>query len=336
MADNAPATSLSVQDAIQQASLLDAPPPEAEQVVDEAAQADEVIESDVPETEEAEAEEIEAEADEDEDTQQTDEEESDEDELEQQPEVFTVKVDGEEIEVTLDEALSGYQRQSAFTKGMQKNAEDRKAIEAERATMEQERSAYQQGLQQLNQYLQSQTAEPDWDRLRLELPAEEYARQYTDHQRMKETQRQVQAEEQRVAEQTRIDHERAMQQHMTQQAEVMKELIPAWQNEDTRNAEREKVIQFAKSTLGFTQEEIAQASDARAVRMLYDSWQLSQIKDQAKTAKKRVRKAPKAAKAGTPKGKGEVRSRRNQAERQRFNGNRTVKGAVEYLLNTQS
>ena len=335
MADNAPATSLSVMDAVKQASLLDAPPPEAEQVVDEAAQSDEeILESEVPETEETEGEE--PEVDEDEDTLEVDEEETDEDEEDQQPEMFTVKVDGEEIEVTLDEALSGYQRQSAFTKGMQKNAEDRKAIESEKLEMQKERSAYQQGLQRVHQFLQSQTAEPDWDSLRLELPADEYARRYTDHQRNKETQRQIEAENERLNKQALKEQEDAMRNHMSQQAEVMKELIPAWRTDEPRNAEREKVIKYAKDVLNFTQEEIAQASDARAIRMLYDSWQLSQIKDQGKIAKKRVRKAPKAAKAGTPKGKGEVRSRKVQAERQRFDNNRSIKGAVDYLLNTSS
>lgn len=49
---------------------------------------------------------------------------------EQQPpsETYTVKVDGEEVHVTLDEALAGYQRQSHFTKATQELASERERL----------------------------------------------------------------------------------------------------------------------------------------------------------------------------------------------------------------
>lgn len=45
--------------------------------------------------------------------------------------VYVVKVDGEELEVTLDELKSGYSRQAHFTRSMQALKEDREAFEAE-------------------------------------------------------------------------------------------------------------------------------------------------------------------------------------------------------------
>jgi hypothetical protein len=65
--------------------------------------------------------------------------ESDEDEDEDEPdddnpvleETFTVKVDGEEVEVTVREALEGYQRREDYTRKTQELAEARKAFEGE-------------------------------------------------------------------------------------------------------------------------------------------------------------------------------------------------------------
>ncbi len=43
-------------------------------------------------------------------------------------ELYTITVDGEELEVTLDEALNGYQRQQAFTRKTQELAQERESL----------------------------------------------------------------------------------------------------------------------------------------------------------------------------------------------------------------
>lgn len=335
MADNPEGTSnLSIADAMQ---ILTTPPPEAETVEEEAQQEppveedEEVTESD--EVEETEVEEAEEEAAEDDDVIDEDDAEDDDQE---QPEMVSVTVDGETYEVTLEEAAKGYQRQAAFTKGMQKNAEDRKALEAERAQAAQERDAYQQGLQQVLQYLDQNDADPDWDTLREQLPAEEYARRYTDHQRLQQRKREIESENQRIAQEQQAEQQEMMRQHLSQQADLMFEKIPQWRDDTVRQSERPELIEFAKREFGYTQEEIDAASDHRAIKALYDSWQLSKISDQAKTAKKKVRKAPKMAKSGTPRSKKEVQASTRRKQRAQFNQAPSIANAVDYLLKTQT
>ena len=61
-----------------------------------------------------------------------------EEEVEEQPKpLYKAKVDGEEIEVDIDELINGYQRIADYTKKSQALAEQRKAIEAERIHLEQ-------------------------------------------------------------------------------------------------------------------------------------------------------------------------------------------------------
>jgi hypothetical protein len=313
------------------------PPPEVETVEDEAQQEPEIVEDDEVqdsiEEDDAEAEEAEAEDDDIEDVIDDEEVEDSEDE---QPELVSVTVDGETYEVTLEEAAKGYQRQSAFTKRMQELATERKEFEAEKQQTLQNRDAYAQGLQQIDQLLAQQTQEPDWDSLRLELPAEEYARRFTDHQRAKEQRQNIQAEQQRIAREQQIEQRDLMKQHLNSQAELMLDKIPQWRDENVRQTERQELIKFAKAEYGYTDEEIANASDHRAIKQLYDSWQFSKVSDKAKTAKKRVRKAPKMAKAGTPRSKSEVQAHTRQKQRAQFDKQPSIKNAVDYLLKTQT
>ncbi len=54
---------------------------------------------------------------------------------------YTVKVDGEEQEVTLDELVRGYQRNADYTRKTMKVAEERRELGTLRAQAEQQRDA---------------------------------------------------------------------------------------------------------------------------------------------------------------------------------------------------
>lgn len=343
MADNStPETStpdsLSFNDAV--ATLLSDPPPAENQSEQDAAesQEDQTLEAQPSESDdiEAEAETDEVEADEDDVEYEDDEDdaldEDDQEDDQEQPETFSVKIDGEVVEVTLEEALAGYQRQGAFTKRMQELAEQRKAVESETQQTRQLRDQYAQGLDLLNNHLQSMTAqEPDWDRLYNELDAKEYARAIQLHNERKQNIESVNAERSMIAKQQQAESQAAFQQHLVSEKERMLDAIPAWRDETTMASERAAVVEYAKS-LGYTPEEIQVASDHRAVKALYDSWRLSKLNKQTDAAKKKVRKAPKMAKAGTPRTKGEGQSRRKRQLTNRLNQERSINAAVDLLL----
>jgi hypothetical protein len=267
-------------------------------------------------------------ADDDEEDAFDDDDRDDDDE----PQTVTARIDGEEVEITIEEAVAGYQRQSAFTKRMQQLASERKAFEAEAAQTKQMRDAYAQGLTELSEQLQSMQAdEPDWDRAYDELDAKEYARLVQVYNQRKEHSALVEQERQRIAQEQNMEHQQLWQRHLKNEGERMIEVIPAWADNAVRDSERKQVIQYAQ-TLGYTAQEISQASDHRAVKALYDSWKLSQINQSAGVAKKKVRKAPKMAKAGTPRAKGESQTRRKKQLANRLDTERSVNAAVELLL----
>lgn len=313
-------------------SLL-ATPPEEDKVSD--GRLGEEAEAEAPtleaEAETEEAEEVEYVEDDEEGEYDTDEVE--EEEEVEQPDVYTVKVDGEEYEVTQDELLNGYQRQQAYTKRSQELAEQRKAFEAEAAQVAQMRDAYAQQLEQLSQQLnQVNEQEPDWAALAKEYSAEDLIVYKAQLDQQKEYAKQVEAEKQVIAQQQAQEQQAQMQQHLASQREEMLNRIPQWRDEDIRTSEREQVIKYAQQSVGFSPQEIANASDARAIELLYKAWQWDNLQQKKPAAKKKASKAPKMAKAGQPKTKAQVASRSRQRSLKRLNNERSVDAAVNYLM----
>jgi hypothetical protein len=332
MSNNSQETgSLSINEAMN--SLL-ATPPEEDKV--SYGRLGEEAEAEAPaleaEAETEEAEEVEYVEDDEEGEYDTDEVE--EEEEVEQPDIYTVKVDGEEYEVTQDELLNGYQRQQAYTKRSQELAEQRKAFEAEAQQVAQMRDAYAQQLEQLSQYNQQtlSDAEPDWDALSKEYSAEELFLYKTKLDQQKEQARQVEAERQVIAQQQAQEQQAQMQQHLAAQREEMLNRIPQWRDEDKRTSEREQVIKYAQQSVGFSPQEIANASDARAIELLYKAWQWDNLQSKKPAAKKKASKAPKMAKAGQPKTKAQVASRQRQKSLSKLNNERSVDAAVNYLM----
>lgn len=335
---NQESSSLSIQDA---AGMLLQSQTEATET-QEASQPDEAI------TEQEQVMPSEAESDEDGDYEPSEDEaegeeeaidEADQGDYEEQ-DVYTVNVAGEEVDVTLEEALKGYQREADYTRKTQQLAEQRKELDSEKTGFEQTRAetaqlrdAYAQSLQQLGQNLQQGLGqEPDWDRAYEQLDGKEYARLVQDWQTRKDNLQKVQIEQARVSKEQARETQEMMQTHLSQQSNLMMEKLPQWKDEAVRNTERKDLIHYAK-TLGYTDDEIANAADHRAIVALYHSWQLSKLNASTPEAKKKVRRAPKMAKSGVPRSKNEVASRRKEKLQAKHAAEGTIASAVDLLLN---
>jgi len=261
----------------------------------------------------------------------------DDEEVDEEPTetLYTVKVDGKEVEVNLEEALKGYQRQEAFTKRSMELAEQRKAFAAEAAETKQLRDAYAQQLELLQTQLQQTnlTEEPDWAALKNEgYSTDDIFFAKTEFDKQQKQVQQVAAERQKIAQQQAQEHEAHLKQHLTNQRVEMLERIPEWRNDETREFERKEVIKYAQKRVGFSEEEISSASDARAIELLYKAWKWDNLMEKKPTTKKRTRQAPKMAKAGQPATKREVANRSKRKAREQFEKAGTVDAAVQLLM----
>ena len=291
--------------------------PEEEAQVSETTEQEEVLEEDI--------------SDEGEEVEDTTDQEDDGEEVEEEVQLYKVKIDGEEAEVTLEEALSGYQRERTFHKRMNEVSQKSKAIEAESAETKRLRDEYAKGLQQLEQALQ--VPEPNWEELRRTKTNEEFASIHAEYQIQQNNLAKVQQQQQAIMSQQQAEVQAQYQNHLKTEFDTMLDKIPTWRDEKVREAERSKVISYAKSHMGYTDDEIAQASDHRAIVTLRKAMLYDELMGGKTQAKKKVKTAPKMVKAGSPKTKSEVVSKRNQDMMKRFNNNSTVESAVELLLN---
>jgi hypothetical protein len=205
------------------------------------------------------------ETEQEEETEEPQVEEVEEDAEVEEPKVrrLRVKLDGQETELPEDEVVAGYQRQADYTRKTQEVAEQRKAVEQERQAAAQERAVYAQRLQQLAQELAPPAV--NWEALKDDPFAfndaltKEWARQ------QKATQ--VRAELERVHQQQMHEEHQARARQLAEGAERLAKLIPEYADDAKRPAVQAAIRNYAQS-IGFSAEELAEASDHRAVVVL--------------------------------------------------------------------
>ena len=165
---------------------------------------------------ESETQEVQQEAQEQDETEQI-EEQSEEQE---KPSTFRVKAAGEEREVTLDELIEGYQLGADYTKKTQSLSEQRKAVEAERAKIQEAtklRDQYAQRLQMMEQFLQQQTKGENLEALKESDPIG-YAVKVAELQQRKEQMAVLKAEQDRIAQQQQSEHAERLKSHIAEES----------------------------------------------------------------------------------------------------------------------
>ncbi len=215
---------------------------------------------------------------------------------EAKPEIFTVKVDGKEIEVTLDELQKGYSRTQDYTRKTQQVAEARKAAEAELQAVRAEREQYAQLLTALSEQVKT-AAEPqiDWDRLYQEDPIE-YVRQREVMRENREKAAAIQAEQARLAEIAQKEQMEQMKTLKAKESEALLEALPTWKDPEKAKAEKAMLVEFGQK-MGFTPQELGNIYDHRVVLALRKAALYDQM--QAKRANiKPANNGPRPAKPG--------------------------------------
>jgi len=249
-----------------------------------------------------------------------DDDEQESDELESDDTVFTVKVNGQEIEVGIDELKAGYSRQSDYTKKSQALSEERRSFEQDRDAVLLERQQYAQLLGALQQQLNGMDEPaPDFDRLYDEDPIEatRLERQWQQRQSAKQQKMQaIQLEQQRVQEANRQYQMQTMQQILQEEVQRLPEVIPEWRDNDVAAKEREELREYLINS-GVAEEELqalVRANHIKVLRkaMLYDKGQ-KRVQRAAKDGRR-----SKTVRPGSSQAQSKPGSRRQKSARQRL------------------
>jgi hypothetical protein len=289
---------------------------------------------DQPEEESNEADEYEDGEDLD-DTADDESDDQDEDEAEEaedagQQELYTVKVDGEEREVTLDDLKRSFSGQAYIQKGMQEAAEAKKEAEGVYQALLNER---QQLSQLLNQAQSGQLAPPPVPPSR-ELFNNDpigYMEAKLSYDEALQTYQNQQYQIQQVTESQNQQMQIAQQQYLQGEMQRLAQAIPEFGDAKTASKLKEDLVQFG-SKIGYSEAELSEVMDHRAILVLQKAMKYDQLVEGKSKATQKASNARPVVKPGTKKtGRtGAAKQRQNAQARMKKTG--SIDDVAKFLL----
>ena len=208
-------------------------------------------------------------------------------------ELYKVKIGDQELEVTLDEALRGYQRESDYTKKTQELGDQRRELQAQREQLTKElesvkssRNQYELQLAEVTKQLQP-NQNIDWDQLYTNDPAQ-YVKLKAEEEQRKEALALVQQEQKKIQEEKRKEQQKIYDQYIAKERQILAEKMPVYTDKVKGPEFAKRLVNFAKES-GYTDREISMMVDHRSLLLLADAYRYNQIK-KAKLANKKVSK----------------------------------------------
>ena len=277
-------------------------PEEEKPKPEEAQTSEEEVSEDEPEASEEEVEETE---EEDEAEESPEEEETEEED--DTPTVYSVKINGEDHEVTEDELIKGYSRQADYTKKTQELSQYRSQLDqaaqfyqTEVAATQEARQQYINSLAQGVQISLSSLQEfenIDWERLKAE-DKEEYLTKRDDFREAQNSVQKLKQTHAQEAQKQNADQQNQFQNWAQTEHQKLVSILPDWGDPVKQKAIAGELRQFAASK-GFAEEELAQLFDHRSILILMQAkaWEDDQRK--VKTVKsKKIKNKPKVTRSG--------------------------------------
>ena len=307
-------------------SLLQTVQPETTE--DEAKPEEEAIDtSEEVSVEEDDTEELEAEADSYDDDSEAEEAETEEADYQ---ELFTVKVDGQEQQVTLDDLKRSYSGQAYIQKGMQDAATQKKQTEELHQQLLQER---EQVVQLMNQLQSGQVAQmpqpPSQDLLKKDpIGYVEAKAKYDDA--MSEYNKQQQ-ELQNVQEQQQQAYLQYREQQVQQNAEVLRKQIPDFNDPEKAQKLTQDMMEYARYR-GYSDDDINNIVEARDLMTLHDAMNWRKLQKSKFQATSKTKNARPMVKAGAKKSQKTASQKQREQVVSRMKKTGSVDDVASFLI----
>lgn len=297
-----------------------APQPEAEEVEAEA-----VEESEAEDVVEAEFDEVES----DYDSEEEDEYEDTEEAEELAPDLYTVKVDGKEEEVSLDDLKRGYSGQKYVQKGMQEAAAMRKQAEDVYANLLNERQQIGQLLQYAQNGLPQAPLAPSKEHFDSDpIGYMEAKMQYDEAKTAYEGQM---GQLQQVVSQQGQAMQYAQRAYLEREMETLKAVVPEFSEPDTAVQARDRLVTMGQEIYGYDPNEIGAVMDHRAIRVLHDAIKYQELMSGKQRAVTNAKpKAKRTVRAGAKKTRSNKDAERQTRQKLKKSG--SIEDALNLIL----
>ena len=215
----------------------------------------------------------------------------------EKPNLHRVKVQGQELEVTLDELKAGYSRDSDYRQKTHSLSLEKKQVEEEKSVLRQQ---YDQKIRELNEALASAES-----MTRQQLSTEELQKLYEeDPSAAAKLDFQMRQQNERLTLlKTKVQQEQARQYnaYLAEQTRLAQERIPEFSDPNKSDSFKTGIKSMLRN-YGFNDQEISSVADHRYLLILRDALAYRNIKESKPIVQKKVSNAPKVIKAGVSKG----------------------------------
>ncbi len=248
----------------------------------------------------------------------------------------TVKINGEEQEVNLNDLRAGYQMEADYRRKTTDLAEQRKAFEQERT---QQTEQIQQALNQVyvmltndEQALQAEYNAVNWKELE-ELDREEYLVQESKFRKraeaLQQARQQAEGQAQQLVQERFTEHQTQLREFLQNEAELVPTVIPEWNNPEVREKEQAEMTKYLLDH-GYREDEILLQTDEygnitnpgvadhRQLAIIRDAMRYRAQDENVNLAKKKVKTLPKVVKPGNKQNKAEIQQRTKDAKKEQF------------------
>jgi hypothetical protein len=217
---------------------------------------------------------------------------------------YEIKVNGKPVEVTLDELMSGYQRDSDYRRKTMELADERRLLEEEvnKAKSESDavaklRQDYATRLGEIENSMQPD-ANIDWAKL-YETDPDEYHRKKIEVENKSKALETIKAERQRALEEQQQEQTKVFNQYLEQQKKLLAEKEPEYVDPVKGEGLRKDMTSYLKKE-GYSDQELNMMVDHRSFviakkAMLYDKMMNSKV------SAKQSKPVPKMVRSGTTK-----------------------------------
>ena len=256
-----------------------------------------------------------------------DEEQIDTQEKQEDSPSYTVKVNGQELDVTLDELRNGYSRDADYRQKTEELSHQRKQFQSE---SEKQRQDYSQKLNELNQRLSAAQVDlnaeinsADLDRLYDEDP--------TEAARVERKLKKKQDALNQSIQQTQAEQKEQFSSFLQDQQRKLVSKMPEFSDP----AKASTLKANMKSTLnnyGFNDQEVAQVYDHRIVMLVNDAMKYRSMQNSKPNIAKKITKPSKPFSSGVKQGKSEANLKLRREKFSRLKKSGSMKAAQDVFL----
>lgn len=235
----------------------------------------------------------------------------------QEPSLHRVKVQGQELEVSLDELKSGYSRDSDYRQKTHALAQERKILEDQKTSLSQ---SYDSKLKELTDLIGAaesyigQSSKEDLQKMYEEDP--------TQAAKIDFQQRQQRENFNRLKQQAESVKLQQYNSYLEEQKRLAATKIPEY-SDPVKGVTFKTQMKKTLSDYGFNDQEIGSLADHRFLMVVKDAMEYRSLKSKPVTTKK-VTTAPKVVKSGTPK----MENSRREAVKQKISRMRRSGGKL--------